>query len=95
MRGMRVGRDWIDLAFNFFFQPIVPFGLLNVVPNSNPLGMKRFVRGISISFKYECTLGARGYFFRLVEGNYVAHSAERKKITSGHTSNQPHFHVTN
>ena len=26
----------------------------NVVPNSNPLGIKRFVPGISISFKYEC-----------------------------------------
>ena len=26
------------------------FGLLNVVPNSNPLGIKRFVSGISISF---------------------------------------------
>ena len=26
---------------------------LNVVPNSNPLGMKRFVRGISMSFKCE------------------------------------------
>ena len=27
---------------------------LNVVPNSNPLGIKRFVSGISISFKCEC-----------------------------------------
>ena len=30
------------------------FGELNVVPNSNPLGIKRFVSGISISFKFEC-----------------------------------------
>ena len=30
------------------------FGKLNVVPNSNPLGIKRFVLGISISFKCEC-----------------------------------------
>ena len=30
------------------------FGLLNVVPNSNPSGIKRFVSGISISFKCEC-----------------------------------------
>ena len=27
---------------------------LNVVPNSNPLGIKRYVSGISISFKCEC-----------------------------------------
>ena len=39
-------------AINIF--PIDPFGLLNVEPNSNPLGTKRFVPGISISFKYEC-----------------------------------------
>ena len=26
----------------------------NVVPNSNPLAIKRFVSGISISFKCEC-----------------------------------------
>ena len=30
------------------------FGLLNVVPNSNPLGIQRFVPSISISFKCEC-----------------------------------------
>ena len=29
-------------------------GKLNVVPNSNPLGIKRFVSDISISFKGEC-----------------------------------------
>ena len=32
------------------------FGQLNVVPNSNPLGIKRFVSGISISFKCECNI---------------------------------------
>ena len=34
--------------------PIDPIGYLNVVPNSNPLGIKHFVSGISISFKCEC-----------------------------------------
>ena len=28
----------------------------NVVPNSNPLGIKRFVSSISISFKCECSI---------------------------------------
>ena len=32
------------------------FGLLNVVPNLNPLGIKRFVSGISVSFKCECNI---------------------------------------
>ena len=36
-----------------FVDPIDLFGQLNV-PNSNPLGIKRFVSGISISFKCEC-----------------------------------------
>ena len=39
---------------SFCFQVIDPFGLVNVVPNSTPLGIKRFVPVISISFKYEC-----------------------------------------
>ena len=30
------------------------FGSLNVVPNSKPLGIKRFASGISISFNLEC-----------------------------------------
>ena len=30
------------------------FGQLNVATNSNPLGIKRFVSGIPISFKCEC-----------------------------------------
>ena len=30
------------------------FGQLNFVPDSNPLGTKRFVSGISISFNREC-----------------------------------------
>ena len=34
--------------------PIHRFGYLNVVPNSNPSGIERFVPGISISFKCEC-----------------------------------------
>ena len=33
---------------------IDPFGLLNVVPNSNPLGIKHFVPGIAMLFKCEC-----------------------------------------
>ena len=34
-----------------------PIRLTNiVVPNSNPLGIKRFVSGISISFKCECNI---------------------------------------
>ena len=42
-----------------FLEPCKPisidlFGLLNVLPNSNPLGIKCFVSGISISFKCEC-----------------------------------------
>ena len=32
----------------------IAIGQLNVLPYSNPLGMKRFVPSISISFKYEC-----------------------------------------
>ena len=31
------------------------FGQLNVVPNSDPLGMKHFVSGISIAFKCNVT----------------------------------------
>ena len=31
-------------------------GKLNVVPNSNPLGIKLLVLGISISFKFECNI---------------------------------------
>ena len=38
----------------YCFSVIDLIGLLNVVPNSNPLGIKRFVRGISIPFEYEC-----------------------------------------
>ena len=33
---------------------IGPFVYLNVAPNSNPSEIKRFVSGISISFKCEC-----------------------------------------
>ena len=33
-----------------------PNRLTHVVPNLNPLGIKHFVSGISISFKCECTL---------------------------------------
>ena len=33
-----------------------PIRLTHVVPNSNPLGIKRFVSGISISFKCECNI---------------------------------------
>ena len=40
-------------AFNYV-SGIDLFGYLNVVPNSNPLGIKGFVSGISISFKCEC-----------------------------------------
>ena len=32
------------------------FGKLNVVPNSKPLGIKRFASGISISFNLECLI---------------------------------------
>ena len=32
------------------------FAQLNVVPNSNPLGMKRFASGISNTFKCECLI---------------------------------------
>ena len=42
--------------FAFIICQIDLFGLLNVVPNSNPLGIKRFVSGISISFKCECNI---------------------------------------
>ena len=47
------------LRFGMYFQRFLLaqqtyiFGYLNV-PNSNPLGIKRFVSGISISFKCEC-----------------------------------------
>ena len=37
-----------------FVDPIDLFGWLSVVPSSNPLGIKRFVSGISISVKCEC-----------------------------------------
>ena len=37
-----------------YHRPIDLFGELNVVPNSNPLRIKRLVSGISISFKCEC-----------------------------------------
>ena len=43
-----------DVLFWVFLLPIDLFGWLNVVPNSNPLGIKRFVLGISVSFKCEC-----------------------------------------
>ena len=47
------------------------------------------------------TLGSRGYFFLIdTDGSWrgrvnEAQSAEEKKITSGHRSTQPHFHVRN
>ena len=45
-----------DLCFQCFFSlsSIDQFGLLNVVPISNLVGIKSFVPSISISFKCEC-----------------------------------------
>ena len=42
----------------------------------------------------ECTLGSRGYFF-LIDTVRDEAGLTRKKITSGHRSRQPHFHVRN
>ena len=52
-----------------------------------------------IGVKATSTLGSRGYFFLMdTDGSRrsrvnEAQSAEEKKITSGHRSTQPHFHV--
>ena len=54
-----------------------------------------------ISLPFSATLGARGYFFREIERDprrshiSEARSAEKKKITSGHTKPEPHFHAPN
>ena len=43
----------LDFSSDFCMGIIDKFGLLNAVPNSNPLGIKRFVPSISISFQCE------------------------------------------
>ena len=55
--GTEIEMPSLALAIGEFHQGraiIDLFGYLNVVPNSNPLGIKHFVSGISISFKCEC-----------------------------------------
>ena len=52
-----------------------------------------------LSFMHFITLRSRGYFFLMDTDSSrrsrvnEAQSAEEKKITSGHRSTQPHFHV--
>jgi len=44
----------VRVAIYTAIKPIDLIGLLDVVPNSNPLRIKRFVSGICISFECEC-----------------------------------------
>ena len=77
-----VGSTPVGRTRNFFFRECLCHSL------------KKKKKYIYIYIILKTTLGARGYFFREI-GREIraseARSAEKKKITSGHTYPEPHF----